>query len=233
MSLQPQVSETNKKSTIIRPIYDSIEMRQMFLRILSERVMESSGNVLTISDETEQVIELICQYLNNEVEFEKGGFSLGKGLLLGGKTGSGKTELLLAYRDFRQKVMNIKVGYKTCQKMNNVFREIDPDTMKHRGFFGVNAYVLPNDKTERIFDDLGDEETTLLDYGNKISLMPYIFKNRYENRMTCGKTHTTTNLSKKGLLEKYGSRFESRLNESFNFIGLGTDENYIDHRKTN
>lgn len=187
---------------------------------------------LSINEENESVIELVCMYANNEQGFVDAGYNHDKGLLLGGRTGSGKTELILTYKRFIKKQLGKPIAFHKCQEVYDRFVDIDPMTMKIRGYFGIKDFSAINSPSEKIFDDLGIEETSVQDYGNKTALMPYVFGQRYDNKFTCGKTHATTNLSKQSLIDKYGSRFESRLHETFNFIGLGTNENSIDHRKT-
>jgi hypothetical protein len=236
MLLQPTTKEAKQNTTIehVPHYHDREKLRIRFLERLNTRIVEKSDGKksLILNDEISNVIELVCQHLNNEPEFEQNDRWLNRGLFLGGHSGSGKTEIMLTYRDFKQAYMKEKFGYKTCTEINEMYKLIDPDTMKISGFYALKPFIQPRDEAERFFDDLGEEETTLNDYGNKIAPMPYIFNERYKNRMNCGKTHATSNLSKGQLLEKYGSRFESRIHEQFNFIGLGTSEDSIDHRKT-
>ncbi len=237
MVQQQQATTETTQPTITKEIiphyHDREKFRIKFLERLNQRIMINSSGTkeLVLNDEISNVIELVCQHLNNEAEFEQDNRLLSKGLFLGGHSGSGKTEILLTYRDMKQGYMKQKFGYKTCNEMNDLFKKIDPDTMKKNGYFALKPFIQPRDTAERFFDDLGEEETVIQDYGNKIAVMPYILNERYKNRSTCGKTHVTSNLSKSQILDKYGSRFESRIHEQFNFIGLGTSSDSIDHRK--
>ena len=232
---QQQALKTTTKSTTIKikPLFDSKEVRIKFVERLDWRIRQNPDGKegLRLNDEIEEVIELVCQHLNNETQFELDGRSLNKGLMLGGKTGSGKTEIMQTYQDFMKQMIGKECGFVRCQDMNDAFQEIDKGNNERKRYFGIQPFISATSSVERIFDELGHEETTINDYGNKFSVMPYIFSKRYDNRSTCGRTHATTNMSKASLLDKYGSRIESRFHEMFNFIGLGVNEDSIDHRK--
>ena len=131
---------------------------------------------------------MVCQYANNEQAFEDAGYSFEKGLMLGGRTGSGKTELILTYYDFITLQQEQPIAFHTCQQVVDAFLKVDPHTGKPFGFYGVQKYTALINPAEKIFDDLGVEETTVQNYGNKIAMMPYVFSKRYENRHKCGKT---------------------------------------------
>lgn len=210
------------------------KLRTAFIKLLCNRIFESSfgKKTLKLNDEVENAIELICQYLNNEVEFEKNkSYSLKKGLFLYGNCGSGKTELLRTYQDFKIKVFDETVGFKTCKDMNTAYKHIDSDTRKAQKLIGIKTFASKNDKTERIFDEFGAEEPFIIDFGNRFAVMPYIFEERYSGITDGVVTHSTSNLTRNSIKEVYGNRIDSRLDAMFNTIVLGKTSGGFDFRK--
>ena len=95
----------------------------------------------------------------------------------------------------------------------------------------LQTFQNKSDKVERIFDDLGEEETTVKHFGNKICIMGTILSERYKGFPDV-KTHITTNVSREQLPDLYGGRIDSRVYEMFNMILLGASSDSIDHRKS-
>lgn len=221
----------NSEKTTTKPIYEPTEFRRFFLEVLANEV-KKRGRTLQINDETKRAINLICQYMNNEQQFlENEGFTFNKGLWLYGAFGSGKTVLMLTYREVKRILFKETVGFKTCVQMNEAFMHFDKDAGKINGELGIASFANKLDTTERIFDDLGEEETTVQHFGNKFCVMGKILTERYKGFPNT-KTHITTNVSRKRLPELYGGRVDSRVYEMFNLIVLGKSRDSIDHRKT-
>jgi len=186
---------------------------------------------LIIDDETENAIDLICMYLNREQKFEELGYCFHKGLWLYGNFGTGKTQMMLAYKRMKE-MLKEKVGFQTCVDMNTKFLQKDSFTNQRAGYDGIRYYANREAIGEFIFDDLGEEETTINDYGNKICVMAHILSERYKGSKKGVVTHITTNLSKAQIQEIYGGRIESRVMEMFNMIILGSKINSKDYRKS-
>jgi DNA replication protein DnaC len=214
------------------PRFDPIKVRESFVKILNNYCLKNShGKMgLILDKETENAIELICQYYNREPKFEENGYSFHKGLWIAGNFGTGKTQMMLAYRDLK-KVKNENVGFQSCVDMNMRFVKKDEFNNQIARFDGIKAFANKLDTTERIFDDLGEEETTVLDYGNKVCIMAHIVSERYKGLKTGCITHITTNLTTKQISDIYGGRIESRINEMFNIIKLGSKIDSVDYRK--
>jgi len=181
---------------------------------------------LIMDSETENAINVICMYINKEVELEDLGYSLHKGLWLCGNFGTGKTQMILAYRE-----MIKDCGFVSCNDMNMRFIKVDEFNGKVQRFEGIKHFANQRDMKEKIFDDLGEEETTVMDYGNKICVMAHIISERYKGLKDGCITHVTTNLSRSQISEIYGGRIESRMNEMFNVITIGSKIDSIDYRK--
>ncbi len=147
---------------------------------------------LKVNSEMEKVINLIVQYANSDLSFEKNdGFSLDKGLWICGNFGSGKTLLIEAYKEFMRR-MNVNVGFQTCSDMNMRFIQKNEITGNIAKFDGIKTFSNRFDKVERIFDDLGEEETYVMDFGNKVCIMAHILSERYKGKIEGVKTHITT-----------------------------------------
>lgn len=182
------------------------------------------------TDENLVIAELLCRYANNEPSFEATGYSLDKGIFLFGNFGSGKTLMLESMLELRR-FLGFKVGSKSCRDINKEFQEVDPYTKKKRGYSVIKNFIDKYDKVERMFDDLGEEETTVNDFGNNISVMTIILGDRYKGMKNGVVTHCTSNDSRDEIEAEYGGRLGSRLHSMFNFIGLGTTKDSRDFRK--
>jgi len=227
---QPQCNDKNTTKCI----YNPIELRKFYIQVLNQLILERSGGVkgLVLNEEIKTAINLICQYLNHEPEFiNNEGFNFNKGLWLYGAFGSGKTQLIKAYRTSKKILFRETVGFKTCVQMNEAFKRIDKFLNEPQRYNGIDAFANKFDTKERIFDDLGAEEITINDFGNKLCIMEHILSERSKGFPKV-KTHITTNLSMNQISSDYGGRIDSRSYEMFNFILLGKGVDSIDHRKT-
>ena len=188
-------------------------------------------NTLVINDEMKKAINVVCQYMNREPGFlDNEGFKFRKGLWLYGRFGSGKTVLMLTYKRVRESLFKTKCGFKTCVEMNEAFLKMDVYINRIAGEDGIKTFKNRQDTIERIFDDLGEEEITINNFGNKYCVMGSILSERHKGFPKV-KTHITTNLRRDQVGELYGGRIDSRMYEMFNFILLGAKADSIDHRK--
>lgn len=195
------------------------------------RFNSDGREILQLNPELNKAIESTAQYLNREPEFEKGEFRFTKGLWICGNFGSGKTILLKAYKDVAKRLYNIEVGLQTCSDMNARYLKRNEMTRQLALFDGIKTFANKFDSQERIFDDLGEEETHVMDYGNKVCLMAHILSERYKGIRSGAITHITTNLTMDEVKQTYGGRIESRISEMFNVIKLGSKADSKDYRK--
>lgn len=95
---------------------------------------------------------------------------------------------------------------------------------------GYDVFQKYKDK-HVLFDDLGTEETGKF-YADKCNVMEVFIQHRYELYQQKGLiTHFTTNLNQQEILEKYGLRCVSRLQELTETILLGTTQDSQDRRR--
>lgn len=143
----------------------------------------------------------------------------GKGLLLIGHKGSGKTLLLRALSpclcsDLRFDMVNTR-------KVTSAY-----NTEGDKGLVNYTAH------RHMAFDDLGDERTGQ-HYGDKVEVMSLIIQDRYEHFVGGGiMTHFTTNLTPAEIKARYGDRVYSRLRQMVNVVQVGAEVNALDRRET-
>jgi len=230
--LKSQTSD-DRTTTTIKPQYEPTEFRRYFLQVMNSIVQSRSQGTktLVLNDEMKRAVNMVCQYMNTEPQFlSNDGFEFRKGLWLYGAFGSGKTILMLTYKKVRENLFKTRCGFKTCTEMNEAFLKMDVFLNRIAGEDGITTFKNRQDTVERIFDDLGEEETTVSNYANKYCVMGTILSERYKG-FPDTKTHVTTNLTGKQVENLYGGRINSRMYEMFNFIKLGGSSDSIDHRK--
>ena len=178
------------------------------------------GNDFRIYQEDQAVlVKLLVYFLRDKLNASKYGINLGKGVLLTGPVGCGKTSLMTIFRHLlpkeRQFVIRsareitfefIREGYSTIPKYSTC------SYYQEQGSYFPKTYC---------FDDLG-VESNIKYYGNETNVMGEILLSRYDLFIRQGMfTHATTNLSASELEVIYGNRLRSRLREMVNLISFG------------
>lgn len=166
--------------------------------------------------ENKKVTELLSQYFTDDKRFEDAGYSFGKGILLVGSVGVGKTTQMQL---FSRNPVSSFIIY-PCRKIAQDYAEAGSETIDlytdHLNPSSDNPFR--QDMFGICFDDLGTERSKK-NYGNELNVMEEILLSRYEVRKALPRmTHITTNLSADMIEEKYGERVRSRVREMFNVI---------------
>ncbi len=166
------------------------------------------GKRFKIYKEDKEVLFKLCTYMIKDIEgCNKLGIDLGKGILLSGPVGCGKTSLMKLLPHF----VTHRRKYKIIPARNLVFQFNDV------GFKIIEQY---GNKHFYCFDDLGVEPTGR-HFGKDCNVMGEILLSRYDlftkHKI---KTHLTTNLNAKELEDFYGNRVRSRMREMFNLIAF-------------
>ena len=170
---------------------------------------------LTVDAENEQAVRQILAWSCAHPKFTG---DPGKGLLLVGHKGSGKTLLLRALSACLQADLRFTVT--NTRKVTSAYN-CDGDR-------GLSLYTPPR---HMAFDDLGDERTGQ-HYGDKVEVMSRVIQDRYEHFVDYGTmTHFTTNLTASEIRERYGDRVYSRLRQMVNMIQVGAEVNAVDRRE--
>lgn len=200
--------------------FDGTTMKYDFSKMLI--YLDAKGKLLfgrdfKIHEEDHKVLFKLCNYVIRDAEnCKKMGIDPGKGLLLSGPVGCGKTSLmkLLRYLVPHQR------SYDVIPARNVVF------AFNHLGYKTISQY---GDHSFFCFDDLGVEPSGK-HYGTESNVMGEIILSRYELFLNHKvKTHITTNLNAQELEDRYGNRVRSRMREMFNLISF--DSGAKDKRK--
>ena len=147
------------------------------------QALEENGWVKSIAGDTE---------FNKAVSAIQAMFSSGRGLLVTGDAGCGKTQLMSAIRDW---LNSGTLNWMYCKEPKDVnYMRYDDDAIKG------NVFV----------DDIGCEEI-IREYGNIVDVVgDYIQRYHYRGN---GRFIATTNLNSQQINERYGARCLDRLLE--------------------
>ena len=146
----------------------------------------------------------------------------GKGILLMGNVGSGKTLRM------EQLAKWLDCGFRDAVAFGEAWRQIGEsfDFQDYCNCVKPKWDIVPKHWNDLVIDDLGTEEHIYNSYGNSVDVMARVITERYKV-FPEWKTHFSTNLNRGQLLERYGERVYSRLNEMCLFVKL----NHGDRRK--
>lgn len=210
--------ERNQRSRQKNKILFEPFTSQSLIEFCKEYFIERTGKEFVIHENNRKLVEWLAMYFTGNPEFEKGGFSLQKGILLMGNVGRGKTALM----QFFQKNKKGCYAVKSCADIADdysiykgeiaaVYSTLIEKAVNDAAFFFQRGIGY-------CFDDLGTEEIKN-DFGNKKNVMADILMAIY-NKKQFANFHITTNLSAEEIEQRYGSRIRSRLREMFNTFEL-------------
>lgn len=184
------------------------------------------GERFSIFPEDHEVILTLLVYAIADTESaRKKNLNMGKGILLTGPVGCGKTTLMSLVNWFFPKSRQYQV--KSTREITFGFEK---DGYKTIGRYAGDATTEPGRPVSGIycFDDLGIEQPIKY-FGNECNVMAEILLSRYDLFIARGiPTHATTNLSATELESRYGNRLRSRMREMFNLVAF--DKNTRDKR---
>ncbi len=200
-------------------------MEHLFDAAVYQQMIEEKGSQLfgkryRIHPIDEPLVHrMITYFIQDEQRAREEGISLGKGLMLTGPVGCGKSSLMqicaaMSGGPFAPKVVNArqvamefnKTGYEVIAKYGDL--AFDKDT----GFPIVYC-----------FDGLGSESPTS-HYGQSCNVMEEILISRGDlARPRQMLTHVITNLDAPTLEKRYGRQVRSRMREMFNLISFSPD----------
>jgi len=180
-----------------------------FERLKKEFIVDDSNRLL---------YNKLLQYFTGDKDFENGGYSLQKGILILGNVGVGKTEIMRFFQKNKKSCFVIKSCHEIADdymlyenEINEVYSTPIERAMNDPDVF-FQKYI------GYCFDDLGTEEVKN-NYGNKKNVMADILLTIYEKK-EYSKFHMTTNLQPEEIEQMYGTRVRSRIREMFNVFTL-------------
>lgn len=135
------------------------------------------------------------------------------GIMLCGVCGNGKTTMLYAF----QNMLNYLIDRNIFDKEKVGIRIIDAKEILSLGKDDKEFSRIRADKMIGI-EDLGKEQTGVMDYGNLINPVIDLLEYRYNQQLF---TFITTNLTPKDIRKKYGNRIADRFNEMLHVVIFG------------
>ena len=160
------------------------------------------------------ITSLLVYFLKDEITAKTIEIDLGKGILISGPIGCGKTSIMSLMR---------LVPEQKGKYILKPTREISFEFIKE-GYEVIQRYTsgnsMQNTTKNYCFDDLGTENN-LKYYGNECNVMGEILLSRYDlfiNKKII--THLTTNLSASEIEAAYGNRVRSRLRQMLNLVSF-------------
>ena len=139
------------------------------------------------------------------------------GIMLCGGVGNGKSTMMKALQSLLIQ-LDIRITHNTsfetlgmkiisAKELGRLIR-VDPNKLLQ--YQDVNMLGI---------DDLGEEETTMMDYGNRVTPVIDLLSHRYDRMLF---TMVTTNLTPKQIRSTYGDRIADRFNEMMLIIPYET-----------
>ena len=161
-----------------------------------------------------EIYEILTEYFAGALEFEArhDSYDLKKGLLIVGDVGTGKTRVMMLFKQLMAANKDITKHFK-MESSRQVIRNYTIE-----GGIVMNR-LGKHSKDIICFDDLGLEEVNSKMYGNNANVMGEILLDRYDlfvyNNI---KTYATSNLNADSLEGIYGERVRDRLKEMMNYV---------------
>ena len=192
---------------------------KVFDFLLRKGILDFGTNFKILEEDKPLIKNVLAYFLKDEYTCKQENIALGKGILLSGPVGCGKTSLMRLMKYFINHQQAIYI-VKPC-------REVSFEFIKD-GYEIINRYsrnsFTRSGQTEIprhfCFDDLGTENN-LKYFGNECNVMAEVLLSRYDlfvSRKLI--THITTNLTASEIEKLYGNRVRSRMRELCNLIAF-------------
>lgn len=130
------------------------------------------------------------------------------GIMLCGGVGNGKSTMMMA-------LQRLFLHLDITVKYNTTFETLGMNVISAKEICRIirvdpNKILQYRDLTMLGIDDLGEEEATMIDYGNRVTPLIDLLSHRYNQMLF---TMVTTNLTPTQIRSTYGDRIADRLNE--------------------
>lgn len=198
---------------------------------MTARAEQKFRGLFKLNGRTGQIFDLLCAYVSEDPSFASRAItlgsedpSLGKGILLTGGVGSGKTWMMQLFNRNQRQVFQVVPSKKMTQAYHQA-----------KGVDGMAAWMMAPALTENdpntfyqkflglCIDDMGSEDV-VNNFGTKGNIIGDLIEHRYGIGLAGPLLHATTNMSGDQMDEFYGPRVTSRLIECMNFIYMGAED---------
>ena len=178
----------------------SIEEAALCIKTAYQIEVEKRGNTFADSDELQdQILQIARLFTEPTTKF---------GLLLCGGVGNGKSTMMYALQNLIRSLEipfngNTTIGTygMRIESAKFIYNQVKVDSKEYRQIQETNMLGI---------DDLGEEEPTFIDYGNRVTPVIDLLSYRYCRMLF---TMVTTNLTPAQLRILYGIRIADRINE--------------------
>ena len=178
----------------------SVDNAALYIEAALRVEVEKRGNTFSDSDELQDHIAKIARlFTEPTTKF---------GILLCGGVGNGKSSMMYALQNLIRRLEIPLTGNTTfdtwgirVESAKFIYNQVKVDSQEYRQIQNANMLGI---------DDLGEEETTLINYGNRVTPVIDLISYRYCRMLF---TMVTTNLTPAQIRATYGDRIADRFNE--------------------
>ena len=178
----------------------SVDNAALYIEAALRVEVEKRGNTFSDSDELQDHIAKIARlFTEPTTKF---------GILLCGGVGNGKSSMMYALQNLIRSLvipLNGNTTFDTwgmrVESAKFIYNQVKVDSQEYRQIQNTNMLGI---------DDLGEEETTLINYGNRVTPVIDLISYRYCRMLF---TMVTTNLTPAQIRATYGDRIADRFNE--------------------
>ena len=179
----------------------SVDNAALYIEAALRVEVEKRGNTFGDSDELQDHIAKIARlFTEPTTKF---------GILLCGGVGNGKSSMMYALQNLIRGLvipLNGNTTFDTwgmrVESAKFIYNQVKVDSQEYRQIQNANMLGI---------DDLGEEETTLINYGNRVTPVIDLISYRYCRMLF---TMVTTNLTPAQIRATYGDRIADRFNET-------------------
>ena len=178
----------------------SVDNAALYIEAALRVEVEKRGNTFSDSDELQDHIAKIARlFTEPTTKF---------GILLCGGVGNGKSSMMYALQNLIRRLEIPLTGNTTfdtwgmrVESAKFIYNQVKVDSQEYPQIQNANMLGI---------DDLGEEETTLINYGNRVTPVIDLISYRYCRMLF---TMVTTNLTPAQIRATYGDRIADRFNE--------------------
>ena len=178
----------------------SIDDAALYIEAALRIEVDKRGNTFSDSDELQgHIVQIARMFTEPTTKY---------GILLCGGVGNGKSSMMYALQNLIKSLKIPNNGNTTfdtwgmrVESAKFIYNQVKVDSQMYRQIQNANMLGV---------DDLGEEETTLLNYGNRVTPVIDLISYRYCRMLF---TMVTTNLTPTQIRSTYGDRIADRFNE--------------------